>query len=153
MRTRNVTARITSGMPGVAKPVPDPLDYGMNAKAWSAANLVMLLLFAFAAVVQFNDPDPLAWVAIYVAAATVCGLETRRRSPMWLAAAIALIAFAWSGFLATRALDVPVGSLFAEWEMRNVRIEEAREMYGLAIVGVWMLVTVGVTWRRRSPTT
>lgn len=43
---------------------------------------------------------------------------------------------------------VPISSLFAAWEMKDLRIEEAREMYGLTIVGVWMIVIVGVKWWR-----
>ncbi|MEO7822999.1 MAG: transmembrane 220 family protein, partial [Gemmatimonadaceae bacterium] len=43
----------------------------------------MLLMFVFSTAVQLNDPDPLAWMAIYAAAAAVCGLEIRRRGPVW----------------------------------------------------------------------
>ena len=121
----------------------------MSARLWTVANLVMLLLFVFAAVVQFNDPDPLAWVAIYLAAALMCAMEMRRTTPIWAPAIVAAIALAWSGYIATRALDVPIGTLFAEWEMRNIRVEEAREMYGLAIVGTWMLVIAGVRLARK----
>ena len=121
----------------------------MSARLWTVANLVMLLLFVFAAVVQFNDPDPLAWVAIYLAAALMCAMEMRRTTPIWAPATVAAIALAWSGYIATRALDVPIGTLFAEWEMRNIRVEEAREMYGLAIVGAWMLVIAGVRLARK----
>lgn len=124
----------------------------VKAKIWTVANAIVLLMFVFSAVVQFNDPDPFVWMTIYVAAAVVCGLEIRRTTPRWLAPIVALIALAWSGHIATRAGDVPIGALFAEWEMRNLRVEEAREMYGLAIVGVWMLTIAIVVWRRRSAT-
>jgi hypothetical protein len=120
----------------------------MNARAWTVANGIMLLMFLFSAVVQLNDPDPLPWMAIYIAAAFVCGLETRRRTPLWAPVVVAVIALAWSGYIATRARDVPITALFAEWEMRNIRVEEAREMYGLAIVGIWMLVIIGARWAR-----
>ena len=105
-------------------------------------------MFLFSAVVQFNDPDPLTWIGIYCAAATVCALEMRRRLPAWAPVAIAVISIVWAGSLSYRARDVPISSLFAAWEMQNFRIEEAREMYGLAIVAVWMLVIAGVKgWR------
>lgn len=110
--------------------------------------MIMLLMFLFSAVVQFNDPDPLPWMAVYIAAAVVCGLEIRRRTPIWAPLALTVIALAWSGWIATRARDVPISALFAEWEMRNIRVEEAREMYGLAIVGIWMLVIIGARWAR-----
>ena len=120
----------------------------MSARAWTVANSIMLLMFLFSAVVQFNDPDPLPWMAIYIAAAVVCGLEIRRKTPMWAPLLLAVLALAWSGYIATRARDVPIIALFAEWEMRNIRVEEAREMYGLAIAGIWMLAILGVRWAR-----
>jgi hypothetical protein len=120
----------------------------MGERFWTLANGIMLLMFLFSAAVQFNDPDPVVWMGIYGAAAAVCGLEIRRRAPAWAAAALALIALVWAGSLYYRAQEVPISSLFAEWEMRDLRIEEAREMYGLTIVGVWMIVIVSVGWRR-----
>ena len=125
----------------------------MTAKLWTVANGIMLALFAFSAVLQFNDPDPLAWVAVYLAAAVVCGLEVRRRTKVWQPLALLLVTFIWAGYLAFRAYDVPIGALFAEWEMKNLRIEEAREMYGLMIVGIWMMViTIARAVRARTPT-
>ena len=120
----------------------------MRKRLWTLANGIMLLMFLFSAAVQFNDPDPLTWIAIYCAAATVCALEIRRRLPGWTPVAIAVIAIVWAGSIHYRARDVPISSLFAAWEMQDLRIEEAREMYGLAIVGVWMIVIAGVKWWR-----
>ncbi len=120
----------------------------MRERFWTLANGIMLLMFLFSAAVQFNDPDPLVWMGIYGAAAAVCGLEIRRRAPAWVAIAVALIAFVWAASLYYRAHEVPISSLFAEWEMRDLRIEEAREMYGLTIVGVWMIVIASVRWWR-----
>ena len=67
---------------------------------------------------------------------------------LWAAVAVGLIALVWAGSLFSRAHGVPISSLFAEWEMRDLRVEEAREMYGLTIVAVWMIVIVSVGWRR-----
>ena len=120
----------------------------MKARLWTLANGIMLLMFLFSASVQFNDPDPIVWIGIYSAAAGVCGLEILRRPSALAAKAVALIALVWAGSLFLRAHDVPISSLFAEWEMGDLRIEEAREMYGLTIVGVWMIVIAGVGWRR-----
>lgn len=120
----------------------------MRARFWTLANVIMLLMFLFSAAVQFNDPDPIRWIGIYCAAAVMCGLEIRGRAPAWAAAAVAVIALVWAGSLYYRAHGVPISALFAEWEMRDVRIEEAREMYGLMIVGFWMIVIAGVGWRR-----
>jgi len=123
----------------------------MTGRLWTLANAVMLLMFLFSAAVQYNDPDPLAWMGIYGAAAVVCGLEIRRRGSAWAPAALAAIALVWAGSLYHRAHEVPLASLVAEWEMRDLRVEEAREMYGLTIVGIWMLVMVAVRWARARP--
>jgi hypothetical protein len=120
----------------------------MTRHFWTLANGIMLVMFLFSAAVQFNDPDPLIWVAIYTAAALVCGMEIGRRTPVWAPVGVAFIALVWAGSLYYGARDVPISSLFAEWEMRDVRVEEAREMYGLAIVAVWMIVIATVRWTR-----
>ncbi len=120
----------------------------MTGRFWTLANGIMLLMFLFSAAVQLNDPDPLAWMAVYAAAAAACGLEMRRRLPVWAPAAISIIAFIWAGSLYYRAHGVPLSALIAEWEMRDLRVEEAREMYGLTIVGIWMIVIVTVRWAR-----
>jgi hypothetical protein len=120
----------------------------MRERFWTLSNAIMLLLFLFAAAVQFNDPDPAVWIGIYGVAAVVCVLEIRRRTSVWMPVAVALIALVWAATLYYGARDVPLMSLFAEWEMRDVRVEEAREMYGLAIVAAWMTVIATVKWTR-----
>ncbi len=125
----------------------------MAERFWTLANGIMLLLFLFAAVVQFNDPDPLAWMAVYAVAAGVCGFEVRRRGRIWAPVVLALIALVWAGTLYYRAHEVPISSLFAEWEMRDLRVEEAREMYGLTIIGIWMIIIGSVRWMRARKTT
>src|SRR5687767_3452601 len=117
---------------------------------WTLANGIMLLMFLFSAAVQFNDPDPAVWIGIYGVAAAVCVLEIRRRTPVWMPVTVALLAVGWAATLYYGARDVPVMSLFAEWEMRDVRVEEAREMYGLAIVAAWMAVIATVKWTREK---
>lgn len=123
----------------------------MSRSLWTLANAIMLLMFVFSAIVQVNDPDPFAWIGMYGAAAVACGLEIRRKLSVWLPLSVALVAIAWAASLYYRARDVPISALFAEWEMRDLRIEEAREMYGLMIVAVWMIVLVGVRWRLSPP--
>lgn len=122
----------------------------MKPRIWTAANVVMLAMFAFSVAVQLNDPDPLPWIAIYAAAAVVCGFEIRRTTPVWAPVMVAAIALVWSGWIAARVHQVPITALFAEWEMKDVGVEEAREMYGLAIVGLWMIAIATAAWGRRS---
>lgn len=118
---------------------------------WTAANGAMLLAFAFSVLVQLNDPDPLLWMLIYGAAAAACGLELFRRTNPLFPLAVSLAALTWAGTIAPRVIGkVPFAELFAEFEMKNLGVEEAREMYGLLIVAGWMAAVAVAAWRRVS---
>ena len=117
-----------------------------------ALNGFMALLFLFAAAVQYNDPDPLQWMAIYAAAAVLSGLAAWRITIFpWLAPAlVGLIALLWAASIAPRALGkVPLSEMFRSWEMKSPVVEENREMFGLLIVTAWMVV---LTLARRRAT-
>lgn len=126
---------------------------GSARTVWTSANVLMCLAFVFSVVVQYNDPDPLQWMALYGAAAVLSGLEIRRRVRPWWPTLVALIALGWAATLAPRVLGkVPFGAMFAEFEMHNQGVEESREMYGLLLVVLWMGAIALAAWRRRSIT-
>jgi hypothetical protein len=103
----------------------------------------MGLLFLIAVAVQYNDPDPLRWMAIYGAATAACALDWRGRLPRWLAPTVGLVALAWTLTLIPKVVGrVELGGLFREVAMASLAIEEAREALGLLIVAGWMLVLV-----------
>jgi hypothetical protein len=121
------------------------------------ANAVMCALFGFGALLQLNDPDPLRWVAIYGAAAATCGwlASTRRRNALMglLPALVAAVALTWAANIAYGSSGrVEFMRLFEAWGMKNAAVEERRELYGLLIVGTWMIVAsldyVGAAFRR-----
>lgn len=119
-----------------------------RSRLWLAADLVMLLAFAFSVVVQVNDPDPWLWLTVYGLAALACGLSLARRGHWIFPAGVGALAFGWSLTLATRVIGrVPFADMFGAFEMESVAIEESREMYGLLIVAGWMAV---LAWRRRA---
>ena len=112
-------------------------------------NAAMALLFLFGAIVQYNDPDPLRWVAIYVAASVACVLALVKRLRWWFAATVGAVALVWAATLAPAAVpNVRILEMFAAWEMANERVEEGREMYGLLIIVIYMAVLVFT--RRRA---
>ena len=116
---------------------------------WRGANVVMLLAFVFSVIVQFNDTDSLIWIAIYGVAVAACALELSGRGGVGLPGATAVFAAAWAMQLAKTAFgQVPFSAMFGDWEMQDPGIEEAREMYGLAIVAVWMVVLTVAAYRR-----
>ncbi len=101
----------------------------------------MAILFLFAVAVQYNDPDPLRWMAIYGLAALACGLWLAGRLPRLGPVVIGLAALAWAATLAPGVVgQVSMGDLFESYAMKSEPVEEAREMGGLLIVSVWMAV-------------
>lgn len=113
----------------------------LRARLWTVADSVMLLLFAFAVVVQYNDPDPIRWAVLYALAAVACGLSLARRLRSWFPAALAGVALVWAGTIAPRVIgDVGFLDMFGAFEMESVAIEESREMYGLVLIAGWMTV-------------
>jgi len=104
-------------------------------------NVLMGCLFLLALVLQYNDPDPLRWMAIYGAAAVVCLLALRRRLRRWMPLVVGVVALAWAATLAPGVVGrVSPRDLFREIPMGSTAIEEGREMGGLLIVAAWMLV-------------
>jgi hypothetical protein len=105
-------------------------------------DLGMAALFALAALVQLNDPDPVRWVAIYVAACGLSMMAAGRPSVLRAAtAAVGAIALAWAGLIMFHGPGASsYGHMFDEWEMKSVAVEEAREASGLLIVAAWMVV-------------
>jgi hypothetical protein len=112
-----------------------------ESPGWRAADALMLLLFTFGAVVQVNDPDPVQWIAVYALAAGSCLLSLFHRLPSTPPALLCVVALIWAATLAPGVVGrVPFGDMFGAFEMKNVGIEESREMYGLLIIAAWMAV-------------
>ena len=111
-------------------------------------NFLMMLLFIFAAVLQYNDEDMIRWMAIYLAGAACCIGAMVDKLKWWVPALVAAICIGWSAiYFARGAAGMPVGEMFAEWEMKNEQIVEEREMFGLLIVAAWMIVLAIAGWR------
>ena len=111
----------------------------------------MAALFLFAALLQYNDPDPVRWMAIYAAAMLVSGYAATRGSVPWTApVVVALIALIWGLDWSTDVPGLaPYTHMFDSWEMKNVAVEEARETGGLLIVTGWMVILAIHGWQRR----
>lgn len=118
---------------------------------WKVVNCLMTAAFLFSVVVQYNDPDPLLWMAIYGAAAIVCILTIKGRGWWPLPAAVGLIALVWALSYAPQVIGkVRFGELFEAFEMKDERVEVAREMGGLLIVAFWMAVLMVFSLRGRA---
>ena len=111
--------------------------------AWALRILTVLMgvCFLSAAALQYNDPDPVQWMAIYLAAALACALALVGRLWRWYAVGVAVVAAVWAATLAPEVIGhVAPRDLFGERGMLTPRVEEAREMLGLLLVALWMCV-------------
>lgn len=119
-------------------------------KVFRAVNWAMCPLFLLAVVVQYNDPDPIRWMAIYGAALIVCLIVAfRGRIPWLVPVLVAVVALAWSvvGIESGPAANAYT-HMFDAWEMKSLSVEEAREATGLLIVTGWMLAVIAGQGRR-----
>ena len=116
-------------------------------KIFRGLNWIMCALFLLSVAVQWNDPDPVRWMAIYGVAFAIC-LAIGLRAPVpalapLLAAAVAL---AWAIAIIDGGRTTGYSHMFDAWEMKSENVELAREATGLLIAGGWMLV-IGVAQR------
>jgi hypothetical protein len=107
--------------------------------AWRIANGILLALFLFSTAVQYNDPDPARWMAIYGAAALVCVAAFSKRLKWPLPALVGVAAGAWAiWWVPLWWGKTSLGDTFGHMGMVDIAAEEARETLGLGLVVVWM---------------
>ena len=95
---------------------------------FKAVNGVFLLLFLASAGVQYNDPDPLLWIALYGGAATACLLSFTNWPHLWLLWALVVGPALGAVYLAAGLYgSVAFESVWASMNMESVGIERARE--------------------------
>ena len=112
----------------------------------------MAVLFFLGTAVQYNDPDPWRWVAVYGGATLACALHLARRLPRWLPVVLGGVSFVWGVLLLPGVLGkVCFVELFQEIGMDSPEIEVGRETFGLLLIAGWMVV-LAVDASRRSST-
>ena len=111
-------------------------------KIFEGLNLVMALMFLTGAVLQYNDPDPFRWIAVYGAATVACLLAPRmQRAGVILPAVVGLFCLVWVVAIAPRVLpELELGNLVRTMEVKTPAIEESRELLGLLLITAWMAV-------------
>jgi hypothetical protein len=97
----------------------------------------MFLLFLLCCAVQYNDPDPLTWIAVYGYAAALTGFAFFGKYTAL--PALGMVAYLPWFFLLAPPLNV------SWWAL-----EEGREAMGLMICAVWMSVLLFLWYRKRS---
>lgn len=116
-----------------------------------AINAAMAALFVFGAAVQYNDPDPLRWMSMYLAAAVVALMAAvRSRSSVTAPLLPGIVALVWAVVTASEGPPLDLyARMFEAWEMRSSEVEEAREASGLLIIAFWMAVVAAHAWKQR----
>ncbi len=110
---------------------------------------VMAALLATSAALQYNDPDPARWIAIYGAGAALSAALPGRRAAALPAALVALVALGWAAYLVHRTWGaIGLGDLTGKMSERGGAVEEGREAGGLAIEGAWLVAAAAYRRRR-----
>jgi len=106
-------------------------------------NYLMMALFAYAAIVQLNDPDPIAWVLVYAGAMAFCGLWIMNELPTTFAFVFACACLLTGLLLLTRAFTQEV------W----LRDETLSESAGLLLVFIWVSSLAWLAWKQDGQAT
>jgi hypothetical protein len=97
--------------------------------------------FLFSVIVQYNGPDPIRWMLIYGAACLCCVLFIPGKYIWPLFAVMTMLAAIPAAVMIPQvAGKAAFGELFEAFEIRDARVEAAREMGGLLIAAAWLLV-------------
>jgi hypothetical protein len=108
-----------------------------SSRALRAVNSIVAVMFVISAVVQYNDPDPWLWVALYAGAAAACFVSGRFSWSRALAALVAIASFGWATTMLGVLPDLQFADLFKSMQAQTPIIEEGREFLGLMLVGAW----------------
>ncbi len=100
--------------------------------------LLAAACFVLVAALQYNDPDPYVWIAIYGAAALVSWLQRRRPARSIPALLVGSVAVVWALCLFPEAQGVGLLDLPRPMHTKGGAVEAAREVGGLSIVAAWM---------------
>jgi len=90
---------------------------------------LVVVFFIYAAVIQVNDPDALVWLMLYVSAGTLTLVSMVVHYPPVVTGVLAVVCIGWAAMIFPAAFG----------EGMALSHEEPRELFGLAIVSIWMV--------------
>jgi len=115
---------------------------------FNCLNFFFLFCFALSAIVQYNDPDALIWIAMYLSGAGMCVIQALGRQQRWLPPLLLTISLSWIAWLLPSIVgQVPFAEIIESISMKTRAVEEAREIGGLLIVAIW---AAAITIKQRS---
>jgi Transmembrane family 220, helix len=104
------------------------------------ASYLMAALLLVCVLLQYNDPDPIRWMAIYGASMVVALLLPAKRALIPVGYLVAAIALGWATYLLVEVWGrMEVKDLVEKMSEKGGAVEEGREAGGLVIAGTWLL--------------
>ncbi len=118
----------------------------------------MALLFVPCVLLQYNDPDPIRWMLLYGTAAVITvglalavGAGPTRRFAV-AGVLVGLVAAVWCLYLVPGIWGkVTLGDALRKMSEKGGAVEQEREVGGLAITALWLMIASG--YRGRSIST
>ena len=102
---------------------------------WVAAGCFLVV-----AALQYNDPDPWNWIALYLAAAAISLLQQPGRRWAIPPLLLGTLASIWALTLVPGATGVTLTDLPRPMHTKGGAVEHAREAGGLTLLAIWMFV-------------
>lgn len=105
-------------------------------------NLFLAALFVVFAAVQFNDPDPWGWAAMYFFVAGICAFAAFGRYHRWGLLGGLAIVLIWAATLAPDFIhwtQMGAPTITGQMKATEPHIELTREFLGLLICGAVLL--------------
>lgn len=99
-------------------------------------NLVLTVIFILFAAVQYNDPDPVLWISLYLAIALICGFAAYGKYNRWAVLLVmAACVYELSTLLPSFSQWVRDGmpSIIQSMKASSPYVELVREFLGVAI--------------------
>jgi len=112
-------------------------------------NIIFVILFIFSAALQYNDPDPLVWISIYLYGALLCYLALKRKYnySLFIIGLLAYTGYAVyllfekNGVLSW-ANDHNAENIVQSMKATKPWIEETREFFGLLILILALIINI-----------
>ena len=114
-------------------------------------NLLVAAVFTWSAVIQYNDPDPWLWIAVYLGAAVIAFMASFRRFYLPAIMALGLICILWmmtlTGGVADFLAQGDPGLIATGMSPERPYVELTREFGGLGLILV-SCIAYGLLARR-----
>ena len=120
-------------------------------------NSIFLILFVVSAVLQYNDPDPVLWILIYLFAALSCYFSIRNLNYPRINLTVIVFLFSYAVFLffdkdgvLTWLTEHQAENIAGSMKASTPWIEETREFFGLVIILTVLSLNFFDSKRKRS---